>query len=90
MSASTRSDGRLRSLTRREREVASLIVCGYTNREIAHSLVIAERTAETHLEHIYSKLEVRSRAQLASWVTQLEPGALADAGQSERRRPGGP
>ncbi|MFC7616227.1 response regulator transcription factor [Actinokineospora soli] len=39
-----------------------------TNRQIAHQLVIAPRTADTHVQHILSKLEFTSRAQIASWV----------------------
>ena len=38
---------------------------GLTNREVAAKLVLAERTIEGHLSRIYSKLGVRSRAELA-------------------------
>lgn len=55
-------------LTPREREVAVLIADGKTNREIAALLVIAERTADTHVQHILNKLGVRSRAQIAAWA----------------------
>lgn len=57
------------SLTAREREVAALVADGMTNREIAERLVISERTAEYHVEQIRNKLGVRSRAQVAAWVT---------------------
>jgi DNA-binding CsgD family transcriptional regulator len=56
-------------LTRREREVASLVAQGLTNREIATRLFISERTAESHVEQLRSKLGVRSRSQVAAWVT---------------------
>jgi predicted ATPase/DNA-binding CsgD family transcriptional regulator len=56
-------------LTRREQEVAELVAAGSTNKEIASALVIAQRTAETHVEHILVKLGFTSRAQIASWVT---------------------
>ena len=56
-------------LTRREREVASLVAEGLTNREIASRLFISERTAESHVEQLRSKLGVRSRSQVAAWVT---------------------
>jgi predicted ATPase/DNA-binding CsgD family transcriptional regulator len=55
-------------LTRREREVAVLIASGLTNRQIAAALFIAERTADTHVEHILQKLGLHSRAQVAAWA----------------------
>ena len=48
-----------------ERRVATLVARGRTNREVAAALVLAERTVETHLTHIYAKLGVRSRTELA-------------------------
>jgi DNA-binding CsgD family transcriptional regulator/sugar lactone lactonase YvrE len=55
-------------LTRREREVASLVAQGLTNREIASRLFISERTAESHVEQLRGKLGFRSRGQVAAWV----------------------
>jgi non-specific serine/threonine protein kinase len=55
-------------LTRREREVAALIAEGLSNREIAARLVVAQRTAEGHVENILSKLGFTSRAQVAGWL----------------------
>lgn len=55
-------------LSAREEEVASLIAQGLTNREIASSLKITEKTAENHVLHIMNKLGVRSRAQIAVWA----------------------
>ena len=57
-------------LTGRELEVAELIAAGLTNQAIASRLSIAPRTAESHAESIRRKLEVRSRAQIAAWVTE--------------------
>jgi non-specific serine/threonine protein kinase len=57
-------------LTRREREIAELVAEGLSNREIAATLVIAQRTAEGHVEHILSKLGFTSRAQVAAWVAE--------------------
>jgi non-specific serine/threonine protein kinase len=57
-------------LSPREREVAALIAQGRTNREIAERLVISEWTADTHVRHILTKLDVRSRAQVAVWATE--------------------
>ncbi len=55
-------------LTRREREVITLIAQGLSNREIAARLVVAQRTAEGHVENILSKLGFTSRAQVAGWL----------------------
>jgi pimeloyl-ACP methyl ester carboxylesterase/DNA-binding CsgD family transcriptional regulator len=57
-------------LTGRELEVAGLIAEGLTNQAIARKLSVAPRTAETHVENIRRKLQVRSRAQIAAWVTE--------------------
>jgi DNA-binding NarL/FixJ family response regulator len=54
-------------LTPREREIAGLVARGLSNREIAAELVIAQRTAETHVEHILSKLGFNRRSQIAAW-----------------------
>ncbi|TJZ98908.1 ATP-binding protein [Actinacidiphila oryziradicis] len=59
-------------LTRRETEVAAMVARGLTNKEIAASLVIAQRTAESHVENILAKLGFTSRAQIASWATQRQ------------------
>ncbi len=52
-------------LTPAESRVAALVVEGRTNREVAAALVLGERTVEAHLTHIYAKLGVRSRTELA-------------------------
>jgi DNA-binding CsgD family transcriptional regulator len=57
-------------LTRREREVATLIAQGLTDREIAERLVITEGTVGSHGAHIFDKLGMRSRASLATWVAE--------------------
>ncbi len=62
-----RIGGRTREagLTAAERRVAALVAEGRTNREVAAALFLGERTVETHLSHVYAKLGVRSRAELA-------------------------
>jgi predicted ATPase/DNA-binding CsgD family transcriptional regulator len=55
-------------LTRRERQVAALVASGRTNRQIGRVLGISEKTAEVHLHHVMSKLDVRSRAEVAAWA----------------------
>jgi len=54
----------------REREVARLIADGLSNRAIADDLGLSERTVEAHVEHILKKLGFRSRARVATWVTE--------------------
>jgi DNA-binding NarL/FixJ family response regulator len=60
-------------LTRREAEVAELVSRGMSNKEIAGALVISQRTAETHVENILTKLGLTSRTQVAAWVIK-QPG----------------
>jgi DNA-binding NarL/FixJ family response regulator len=55
-------------LTRKEVEVAILIAQGKSNKEIAAQLFNSERTIDNHVQHIYNKLNIDSRAQLALWM----------------------
>jgi non-specific serine/threonine protein kinase len=64
-------------LTRRETAVIALIGQGYTNRQIADTLVITEGTAANHVVHILAKLGYHSRSQLAVWAA--ENGLLASS-----------
>jgi predicted ATPase/DNA-binding CsgD family transcriptional regulator len=57
-------------LSRREQEVAALLARGASNRQIADSLVIAERTAEMHVSNILAKLGLSARAQVAAWAAE--------------------
>jgi pimeloyl-ACP methyl ester carboxylesterase/DNA-binding CsgD family transcriptional regulator len=57
-------------LTAREREIATLIAMGISNRDIASKLVVTERTVEGHVNNILSKLGFRSRAQVAAWAVE--------------------
>ncbi len=57
----TRKEG----LTAAEHRVAALVAEGRTNREVAAALFLGERTVAGHLTHIYAKLGVRSRTELA-------------------------
>lgn len=59
------------ALSRREREVASLVVRGLSNRDIAQRLILGERTVETHVERVLRKLEVRSRHDVAARAEEL-------------------
>ena len=57
-------------LTPRESEIARLVAEGLSNREIADRLVVAQRTAEGHVQRTLSKLGLTSRQQLAGWVQE--------------------
>jgi DNA-binding NarL/FixJ family response regulator len=60
--ASSRRDPALLSLTSRELEVLTLIGSGKTNAEIAAELVVSEGTVKTHINHVFTKLQLRDRA----------------------------
>ena len=53
-------------LTPQESRVAGLVLRGLTNRQIGAALSISENTVQTHLGHIYAKLDISSRSQLAA------------------------
>jgi DNA-binding NarL/FixJ family response regulator len=53
-----------------------LIAQGKSSREIAEALAISQRTVETHVSNMYTKLGFSSRAQLATWT--VEKGLTAD------------
>jgi DNA-binding NarL/FixJ family response regulator len=56
------------ALTRRESEIASLVASGLSNRAIAERLTLSDRTVEHHISSVFSKLEMRSRAELAAFM----------------------
>jgi DNA-binding CsgD family transcriptional regulator len=65
----------LSDLTPRELEILQLVLTGKTNRAIAGQISISERTVEFHLDHIYTKIGVRTRLIAVLWALQqgLEP-----------------
>jgi predicted ATPase/DNA-binding CsgD family transcriptional regulator len=72
-------------LTRREREIASLVASGLPNREIADRLFISRRTVDAHVNHIYAKLGISSRVQLTNWERDRRPGSRSDELSPTRR-----
>jgi DNA-binding NarL/FixJ family response regulator len=69
-----------RPLSPREREVAALVAGGLSNRQIAGRLLITERTAGAHVEHILGKLGFTSRTQIAIWAAEHGLARVAGAG----------
>ena len=57
-------------LTRREVDVLRLAARGLTTRQIADRLVISPKTADHHIQHIYGKIGVSTRAAAALWAMQ--------------------
>lgn len=62
--------GRGPVLTEREREVLGLIADGRSNREIARTLVLSEKTVKTHVSNILMKLDLADRTQAALWAVR--------------------
>jgi two-component system, NarL family, response regulator LiaR len=59
------------ALTERETEVLRLLAMGQSNKEIAHTLTIGEKTVKTHVSNILSKLNVSSRTQAALHAVRI-------------------
>lgn len=57
-------------LTEREREVLALIARGYTNKQIATTLSISEKTARNHVSHILEKLSLTRRSEAAAFAAE--------------------
>ncbi len=57
-------------LSAREQEVSRLVAAGLTNREISRALSISEKTVGSHLDHIMTKLGLRSRTRIAVWAVE--------------------
>jgi ATP/maltotriose-dependent transcriptional regulator MalT len=70
MATPARSDG----LTCTERRVAALVTQGHTNREVAAAMFVTENTVQTHLRHIFQKVGVRSRTELAARLLSAPTG----------------
>jgi DNA-binding NarL/FixJ family response regulator len=68
--ASARPTGRLSALTPRERDVLAEIARGRSNREIARTLMLAEKTVKTHVSNVLTKLGVADRTQAAIFAVQ--------------------
>lgn len=71
-------------LTKREQEIAALVIRGWGNREIAESLCITEQTVKDHLHDIFAKVKICRRSQLAAKL--LEPEALITRQETAKLR----
>lgn len=60
----------LSDLTPREKEILRLVLVGRTNKAIAATITISEKTVEFHLDHIYTKIGVRTRLLAGIWAMQ--------------------
>lgn len=58
----------LSDLTSRELEILQLVIAGKTNKAIANEIYISEKTVEFHLDHIYTKIGVRTRLMASVWA----------------------
>ena len=72
---------RLEGLSPSELSVATLVAEGRTNREIASALFLGERTVASHLTHIYAKLGIRSRTELARQPLRRAEVSAEDSGK---------
>jgi DNA-binding NarL/FixJ family response regulator len=76
--ASADGNPQLQTLSRRQLEVCELVSQGVKNREIAAQLVVSEKTVESHLERIFDRLSISTRAELVLAVEQLRATAPSD------------
>ena len=61
------------SLTDAELYLAELVAAGLTNKEAAARLIVSPHTVDSHLRHIFSKLDINSRVELARLVAERTP-----------------
>jgi DNA-binding CsgD family transcriptional regulator len=74
-------------LSAREQEVAALVARGLSNRQIAEQLFLSERTAQNHVQHILTKLDLSNRAQIATWWMSTGMSNPADSGDGRSPAP---
>jgi DNA-binding NarL/FixJ family response regulator len=83
------SDARLDALTGREREVLALIGQGKTNAEIAAGLFVGEGTVKTHINHVFTKLQLRDRAAAVVYAFDHDLVSRAPDRRTGQAGPGG-
>jgi len=65
----------LSDLTPRETEILRFVLAGRTNKAIAAAIYLSEKTVEYHLNHIYTKIGVRTRLLAGIWAVEQGIGA---------------
>ncbi|WP_257833609.1 response regulator [Salipaludibacillus agaradhaerens] len=70
LSHGNKEEKRLSGLTKREKEVLAEIAKGKSNKEIAASLIITEKTVKTHVSNLLAKLELQDRTQAALYAVK--------------------
>ena len=70
-------------LTSRETQIIELVIQGARNKDICDLLCISENTVKTHLQNIYSKLEVNSKAKLVTFAFQNKISIPPDMATSD-------
>ena len=73
----------LGALTPAEERVAALVAEGKTNREVAAALYLSDRTVEGHLSHIFGKLGIRHRTELARALDARESRVVPESNAGE-------
>jgi DNA-binding NarL/FixJ family response regulator len=63
-----------RALSHREKQILGLVVLGFTNRQIADELYLAESTVKTHLSSAFAKLDAHSRAEVTALILDPDEG----------------
>jgi len=66
-----KTDPRLASLTPQERRILDLIAEGYTNRQIAEAMFLAEKTVKNYVSNLLAKLGMERRTQAATFAARL-------------------
>ena len=74
-------------LTAAEHRIAALTARGLTNREVASAMFVTENTVQTHLRHIFQKLGVKSRTELAAQFLSASASTANEARPSAGSRP---
>ena len=74
-----KTDPRLASLTPQERKILDLIAEGYTNRQIAENLFLAEKTVKNYVSNLLAKLGMERRTQAATFAARLNERSTQDA-----------
>jgi DNA-binding NarL/FixJ family response regulator len=74
-----KTDPRLASLTPQERKILDLIADGYTNRQIAENMYLAEKTVKNYVSNLLAKLGMERRTQAATFAARLNERSAQDA-----------